>query len=212
MTTLTQTQPPLTTTWRQKLVEGLRWATVAGIFMASASAAIIGPSGREVLMRCTLTALLAALAAFDVHNRRVPNAVTLALVGLASLFVPLRWWDHSLGSQAVFIVVTTWLVCLALWWLRVVGGGDAKLLIGLLTLLPSVELVQALLGATLIGSLVTLALEDGGAGLWRLARLVTGRVPLDRGAIRAAYGQHGSPTVVWLAAGTAVHLLTPVFI
>jgi Flp pilus assembly protein protease CpaA len=195
-----------------KLLNGLRWATVAGILFVSASAAVIASHAADLLVRCALTALLAALAAFDLRHRNVPNAVALSLLSLAALSVPLRWWDHSLDSRAVLIVVAAWLVCLALWWLRVMGGGDAKLLMGLLTLLPNVALVQALLGATLIGSLMTLALEDDSLGLWRLVRLATGGVPLDRSAIRAAYVQRGSPTVVWIAAGAAFSLLVPLFI
>jgi Flp pilus assembly protein protease CpaA len=177
--------------------------------MLLVAAATAWKGGAPALAPCGLVAVCAALAAYDLRHQVVPNAVTLTWWGLATLGLPLRLWDGSLAAPELQLIALSWLICLGLWGSHTLGGGDAKLLLGVFTLLPSLALAQAVIVAGLCGSLLTLALQP--QGLMRLAQLVMQPGTIRRSAIAVAYRERGSPTVVWIAAGLAWPLLAPWF-
>jgi Flp pilus assembly protein protease CpaA len=191
--------------WRTRVLERVRWLTVWAVLLAAAASAARG--GGSALVPSGLTAVFAALAAYDLRYRVVPNAVTLTLWGLATVGLPGRLWEGSLVAADVQFIALSGLVCLGLWEVRALGGGDAKLLLGAFTLLPSLALAQAVIVATLCGGLLTLACQP--LGLARLAQLMAQPGAIRRSAIAVAQRERGSPTVVWIAAGLAWHLLAP---
>lgn len=78
-------------------------------------------------MMMLLLLLAIFLAIYDVRTQRVPNWVTLPLLGTGLLLhfpgVPATWW----GSLLLF----------SAWHFGMLGGGDAKLWMALLWLVPS---------------------------------------------------------------------------
>jgi prepilin peptidase CpaA len=112
-----------------------------------------GPSLAFQLTSVAYLALLATAVAYDVWTFRIPNAVVL---GIAALFVPavltapqgVPWLAHIAAGLIVFALAA------GLFFLGVMGGGDAKLLgaaalwVGLDRLLALV-LIVAVLGGLL---------------------------------------------------------------
>ena len=190
------------------VLERVRWTLVGALVFAGVGLLISRPAAAWA---GGLILALAGLAAHDLRTRTVPNWATFGL-GLAAL-VRLGWnWLHdAVAGEAWLVLAAAWTIALGLWWLRAIGGGDAKLILALVTLLPDAGLAQALLWASLAGGLVTLLLDDGGAGLGRLAalaaQLAVARVPLRRDTIQAAYVARGRPAALWLALGAAAYLL-----
>ncbi|MBI5033364.1 MAG: prepilin peptidase [Chloroflexi bacterium] len=84
----------------------------------------------------------------DFRTRRVPNSVTypLMLVGLGRA---VSWLD------ATFLFY--WVVLFTVWQLRFMGGGDAKLLMGLFGLFPDFELAWFVALSILVTGLPYLA-------------------------------------------------------
>ncbi len=78
-----------------------------------------------------IVALLVRISLNDFKTRRVPNAVTypLMLVGIVRAIA---------YRDSIFLLY--WAVFFALWTVRFVGGGDAKLLMGLFGLFPDFQL------------------------------------------------------------------------
>jgi prepilin peptidase CpaA len=148
------------------------------------------------VVRLALTVLLVGLGIYDWRYRRVSNWAVqpLLLVGVGLLLVRLA--SGQLGHGALAVAGSTWLACLALWWLRAFGGGDMKLVMGLIALAPDARLVYLLLAAALGGLLLNLVFGEGQSGLRRLAALLAtasqGALP-TRAEIEAAYQARGRP-------------------
>jgi Flp pilus assembly protein protease CpaA len=126
-----------------------------------------------------LLVLVFCLAAYDGWTGRVPNGVTLPLLSVGLVL-------HFPGAPL------TWLVCLLLfsaWHFGVLGGGDAKLWMALLWLLPP-ELVQIAVQVMAL----TFLLTASGQLLWRKVR--GNRV----WGVRSPGAWRAIPFVLWLVA------------
>jgi Flp pilus assembly protein protease CpaA len=101
--------------------------------------AILGGPG----VRTALTAWLVAVAVWDWRRGIIPNWLTLPVmlaVGGVRLY------------QGQWLVLAIWVLLYVIWRLNIMGGGDAKLLMGLFALFPTYEF--ALLFSVLV--LITL--------------------------------------------------------
>ncbi|MCW5851445.1 MAG: prepilin peptidase [Anaerolineae bacterium] len=87
--------------------------------------------GVILVVRLAITVWLLAAAWSDIRTGRIPNWMTLsvmAVVGLYQLVVARQW-----------LVLVIWLVLFVLWELNFMMAGDAKLLMGLFALFPSLD-------------------------------------------------------------------------
>jgi prepilin peptidase CpaA len=159
--------------------------------------------------RLALSVTLLMLAVFDLRHRRVPNVVVRPALVLgwsvlaARLALSRASWDQ-LGVAAL-----TSAVCLALWWMRVFGGGDMKLVVALTAMFPDFRFVHMLMVAVLLGSILALIIWDGRAG-WRrlIALFVTagqGALP-SRSDVSAAYQARGRSITFAFSLGAILYL------
>ena len=129
-----------------------------------------------------LLILVLCLAAYDVRTKRVPNWVTLPLL-IAGLVL------HYPGLPL------TWLACLLLfsgWHFGALGGGDAKLWMALLWLVP-LELVQPAVLVMAASFMLTASAQV----LWRIMR---GR---PTWGVRSPGAWRAIPFALWLWAASA---------
>ena len=140
-----------------------------------------------MLFKLVFTLWLSAVAYLDARTATIPNALTLPMMAvlggarvaraaghaLSSWIIPGgqalgRWAMWAGDAQAVgqlVLMVISWAFCFALWEGHVLGGGDAKTLMGILALFPSVDFVVFLAAAVLVLSVPLLWLK------WRGKRL-----------------------------------------
>ncbi len=147
------------------------------------------------LWRLGLSAVLVGLAIWDWRAGVLPNRGTLSVVGLGVVSLAVHIFRRTLPLTALLWVASGWAVCLLVWWLRVVRGGDAKLIMGLLALFPEERFVWLLLGVLLAGAVAAIVLNDGWPGLRRLWALFytvfVGRTLPTRDEIEASYQRPG---------------------
>lgn len=107
-----------------------------------------------ILMTVVFVALLALAAWFDLRERRIPNPLTLGGVVVAlCLRLAWGWGDVLQGLEGAGFAV---LVALAPFALRLLGGGDVKLL-GMVGAFVGVQrLFGALLLVALVGGLLAM--------------------------------------------------------
>lgn len=94
----------------------------------------------NALVHLLLLLLVGGLAWFDARACRVPNRVTFLLAAAGLLL-------NFPGE------VVTWAACLALFWsyrLRLIGGGDAKLWLALMWLVPPTAAADAVLAMGMV--------------------------------------------------------------
>lgn len=76
-------------------------------------------------------AVALVLAAYDLYDRRLPNAWVLALCLLFAFYAAGAWWADGLSGQAIawhlLIGLLAFVFMFALYVLGVMGGGDVKL-------------------------------------------------------------------------------------
>lgn len=115
-----------------------------------------------IFMSLPLTMVLLLISVHDLRTRRVSNAVTgpLVLAG-AGYFVFLIFAGQALTSDSVLAVAILWFASLGTYALGIVGGGDAKLVMGLALLFPSLGFAQALLVVLLLALVVITAITLG---------------------------------------------------
>ena len=129
-------------------------------------------------MTLLLLILAVFLACYDLRTQRVPNWVTLPLIATGLVL-------HFPGVPA------TWLGCLLLfsvWHFGMLGGGDAKLWMALLWLVPS-ELAQPALLVMAAAFLLTAMAQV----FWRKLR----RRPVW--GVRSPGAWRAIPFVIWFA-------------
>lgn len=93
----------------------------------------------------------------DMHDRRIPNRLCLVIALLAIpswLASGNEFW--STAARQVLLVLVVGLPVLGLYALRVMGGGDVKLIAALVLWLPPVLVPGFLIATLLIGGLVGL--------------------------------------------------------
>lgn len=90
----------------------------------------LGFSPEGLALRLGLTAWLVAISIWDVRTARIPNWLTFPVMLGAGI-----WRLY----QGVWIVLPIWVLLYVIWRVNIVGGGDAKLLMGLFALFPTFE-------------------------------------------------------------------------
>jgi Flp pilus assembly protein protease CpaA len=136
-----------------------------------------------LLAKVLATVWLLSIAWVDARTGTIPNRLTLpalipvglwrVLDGLATL-AKLKWLQGlSAGTRSIpmlLFMALTWALCFALWDLHIIGGGDAKTLMGIFGLFPVADFAMTLALSILILSLPLLALR-----LPRIARTLKTR-------------------------------------
>lgn len=159
--------------------------------------------------RLSLSGLLLSLAVYDLRHKRLPNGVMRPAMFLGCLVFLARFAEGKASLEQLGVAALTTAICLALWWMRALGGGDTKLAIALVALFPDVRFIYLLLVAVLLGSTLALIVWDGRAGLRRLAALFAtasqGTWP-GRAEVAAAYRARGRPITFAFSLGAILYL------
>lgn len=147
----------------------------------------------------------------DLRTRRVPNGLTLPLILLGLGVSAVRVGLGDLPWSALGFVAVAWVAGLVVWGVRLLGGGDVKLMMGLLALAPTLDHVLALSLALGLGLAVYLTL-DRRSGRWQgVAALIMtvslGRVLPARAEVAEAYRTRANPAAPWIAIGYIGYLL-----
>jgi prepilin peptidase CpaA len=154
-----------------------------------------------------LAVYLTVVAAWDLKARRIPNRLTLPALGAVLLWrIGRVWWaiadGRSVGPEFAFLV--PWAVLLLVVWpIRVMGGGDVKLLLILFGVFPTFEfLVLVLLVSGVIISSVLLwrygrRRRVGQLCSWLVGRLFGGRLAPTQEELDTGIGE---PTAFLFAA------------
>ena len=140
------------------------------------------------LFKVIVTLWLLAIAYGDWRNTIIPNRLTfpaivlfggwravrgawhvLGMVVLRFVASPGDWAQHASNATqagaALQFMLVGWVLCLALWMLHVIGGGDAKTLVALLALFPGSEFVVFLSLAVMVLGLPVVLLKLRGRRL-----------------------------------------------
>jgi prepilin peptidase CpaA len=76
-----------------------------------------------LLISLWLFFILALAAGFDIHTRKIPNSlIVLGLIGLIALQI----YSNSVQPFSFFV---GFILGISLWYFKLIGGGDSKLLI-----------------------------------------------------------------------------------
>lgn len=200
---------PVTTSWADRV----SWvALTLAVLFGGAAVTRAFPPTHPLDWAAAVLGLVAGTGAgmSDLVRRRVPNVLTLPVMAAAIVFAGARIADGAWGLAQVGALVVIWLVCLAAWLLRVVGGGDSKLAMGLLGLFPSYGAAMAVALGVLVGGCVYLVWGPHADGLQRLRasalRILARGAPPTRAEIDHAYRSRGTPAAPWLAIGFCVFL------
>jgi Flp pilus assembly protein protease CpaA len=89
------------------------------------------------------TCLLVAAARYDILRRRVPNWIPYLMIGTGMLAMVAELVHGMLAHSDILWAWMLIVLFLTLWRLDVFGGGDAKVLMGLATLMPHFALRAA---------------------------------------------------------------------
>jgi Flp pilus assembly protein protease CpaA len=180
------------------------------LVIAAAVGIVLSRLAPQTVVCVGLSVVLGSLAIYDLRYSRVPNLVVMLMLLAVIPITVTRLVANELGWGWAAIVLATWAVCLSLWWLHVIGGGDAKLVMALVGFFPDNRLLLALLLGLLVGSTATLFLRHGRAGLRRtsaiLVTALAGRTLPTLEEIGEAYQKRGSPAAVWISAGSLLYL------
>lgn len=152
---------------------------------------------------------------FDLAGRRVPNALTLPLLMTALALAAARLTFGQWGPGDVLALVVAWAVCLVAWGLRLFGGGDAKLAMGLLGFFPTTAVSLGTLIGLLAGGLVYLTWGPDRAAWPRLKRVVsrmlgTRALPAPDD-VADAYHRRADPAAAWIGVGFCLSLALDLF-
>lgn len=150
---------------------------------------------------------VAALTVNDWRIRRVPNRAVYPLWLVAPV---VAWWLPLHGryglTEALFIAVGL-LACAVIWYLRVLSGGDIKLAVPLVVLLPYAEFYGSFLAVGFLGSVLMLMLWDRGAGYRRFRALLVTTLANQRlpapSETRAA-SEASQPPATWMLGVPAI--------
>lgn len=156
-------------------------------------------SAISLLLRVAVTLWLLTVAYVDRRTATIPNRLTFPAIALLGAWRVLRasgyalsavithlgrppnvWGQRLIGdaqaSAALLFMVVAWGFCFALWELHVLGGGDAKALMGIFALFPSLDFAAFLAIAVLMLSLPLLVLRLRGSRLRDIPEAVSERL------------------------------------
>lgn len=131
-----------------------------------------------------LAALLLIAAFTDIRRRQIDNWLNALIV----LGAPLFWWASGLslwpdlGIQ-IGLALGTFVILAGLFALRVMGGGDVKLLAALALWFPPTSFMQMLLVMALVGGALTIFL-----GSWHVMRRQKDKLTIPYGVAIAVGG------------------------
>lgn len=130
-------------------------------------------------------AIALLVAAFtDIRRRQIDNWLNAAIALTAPLFwwaIGLSWWPGVAIQLGVATV--TFLVLAGLFALRMMGGGDVKLLTALALWLPVGQFLHLLVYMALLGGVLTIAL-----GAWHITRRQRDKLKVPYGVAIASAG------------------------
>ncbi|HEY0959430.1 MAG TPA: prepilin peptidase [Novosphingobium sp.] len=145
-----------------------------------------------------LTALAIALliAAFtDLRRREIDNWLN----GIIALGAPLFWLSTGLSlveiGYQLAMATATFAICAVLFAIRVMGGGDVKLLTALALWIEPLWFAKLLLVMSVLGGVLTLVF-----GAWHVARRRRDRIAIPYGIAISAAG-------LWVIAGQSGAML-----
>jgi len=124
-------------------------------------------------------------AAFtDLRRRQIDNWLNAAV----ALAAPAFWWASGLDlwpdvAWQLGIAALTFLVCAGLFALRMMGGGDVKLLAALALWIQPMHFAWLVVAMSLIGALLTIVFAG-----WHIARRQPGRAAIPYGVAICAAG------------------------
>jgi prepilin peptidase CpaA len=131
-----------------------------------------------------LAIALTVAAATDIHRRQIDNWLNAAIAMTAPAF----WWATGLSlwpgvGMQLGVALAAFAVLCAMFALRVMGGGDVKLLTALALWLPWQPFMQLLLFMSLIGGVLTVVL-----GAWHVMRRQRDKLKIPYGVAIASAG------------------------
>jgi prepilin peptidase CpaA len=100
--------------------------------------------------------VLGVIAYSDIRNRRIPNALSLAVAALGLARIALAH-DPTAAGQTLTAGAVVFAVALLLFWRGVVGGGDAKLIASTALLVGHQQLLSFLFLMSLCGGMLAAA-------------------------------------------------------
>jgi prepilin peptidase CpaA len=129
-------------------------------------------------------AIALVVAAFtDMRHRRIDNWLNLAI----ALGAPLFWWASGLSlwpgvALQLGVALAAFVVLAGMFALKMMGGGDVKLLTALALWIPPEMFVQLLVIMALSGGVLTLVM-----GAWHIARRQKEKLAIPYG-VAIAFG------------------------
>lgn len=136
------------------------------------------------IMLVLLACMLVVAAFTDFRSRRIANWLNASIAILA----PLYWWIGGLGlwpgvAIQLGLAVAVFAVLSVLFTMRMMGGGDVKLLTALALWFPPVPYLNLLLIMALVGGVLTFVM-----GVWHVTRRQKDRLAIPYGIAIAAGG------------------------
>lgn len=145
----------------------------------------------QLLLGAMAIALLVA-SWTDIRRREIDNGLNAAI----ALGAPLFWWSSGMTLEQVgwhlAVAVVTFIVLLAMFALRGMGGGDVKLLTALALWIEPLWFLRLLVVMSIIGGVLTLGFLG-----WHLLRRRQGT---QQGRIAVPYGIAISAAGLWALA------------
>lgn len=131
-----------------------------------------------------LAIALAVAAATDIHRRQIDNWLNLVI----ALTAPAFWWATGLSlwpavAMQLGVALIAFSILCGMFALRIMGGGDVKLLTALALWLPWQPFMQLLLIMSLIGGVLTVVL-----GAWHVMRRQRDKLKIPYGVAIASAG------------------------
>ena len=137
-------------------------------------------------------AIALLIAAFtDIRRRQIDNWLNAAVAAGAPLF----WWASDLNlwpdvALQLGVAIFAFLVLTGLFALKVMGGGDVKLLTALALWLPWMQFIQLLLIMSIAGGVLTVVM-----GMWHITKR-------RKGKLKIPYGIAISGAGLWIIGST----------
>jgi leader peptidase (prepilin peptidase)/N-methyltransferase len=127
----------------------------------------------KLLLQVGLSIWMVAISVSDHRTGRIPNAMTAPVIlGMGAY----RLLEGFLGEPVRFLLLAAWALIFVLWMLHFIGGGDAKFLMALYALFPTMEFTAVLAFFLLVVTLPLLLWEMRGRAVTEVGRSVRNRV------------------------------------
>jgi len=120
-----------------------------------------------IVFKVVGTLWLGVVSIWDLRERRIPNWLVMPV-----MLVALGWQIYSSAAhhtRDVVFVLVAWVVVFLLWQVGVWGGGDAKLLMGLMAMFPTQSFLLLFCLCVRAVTLPVLLVKVA-VGLWRRLR------------------------------------------